>query len=128
VHSLLLIGANVDTVVRLRTMTRAIRSPSIVVHEVVGTIASVPLLTVPWILGGLSPTREDLTWSILIAFATAFLSVVAIVLFVLDVARFEPDKAEGSAPAAPALPRGERAGRPAARRGSDAGGAGQKGE
>ena len=89
VLSVLLIVSNVDTVVRLRRMVRAIRSPSMVVNEYVGTVGSIAIVTVPWALGGLSPTREDLAWAILIAFVTAFLSVAATVLFVLDVARFE---------------------------------------
>ena len=44
------------------------------------------LVLLPWILGGLHPSREDLTWAILLSFAGGFLSVGALVLSVLDVA------------------------------------------
>lgn len=88
--SLLLIAANVDTVMRIRAVTRAIRSRSLLVNEIVGTVGSIGILVSPWVLGGLSPTREHLAWAILIAFGTAYLSVAATVLFVLDLTRFEP--------------------------------------
>jgi hypothetical protein len=39
--------------------------------------------------GGLHPTREDLTWAILLSFAAGFLSISAVALSVLDVARGE---------------------------------------
>ena len=45
------------------------------------------LLALPWILGGLSPTRRDFAWSILLAFAAGLLSIVAIVMSAFDVAR-----------------------------------------
>lgn len=95
--SLLLIATNVDTAVRIRAVTRAIRSTSLLVNEILGTVGTVVIVVVPWILGGLSPTREDLTWSILIAFVAAFTSVAATVLFVLDIARFEAVVPERSA-------------------------------
>ncbi len=37
----------------------------------------------------MQPTREDLTWSILLSFAAAFLSVCALVLSAFDIRRFE---------------------------------------
>jgi hypothetical protein len=45
------------------------------------------LVSIPWILGGLDPTREDLAWSILVSFAIAFISVFALVISVFDVSR-----------------------------------------
>ncbi len=39
----------------------------------------VVLIVLPWALGGLHPTREDLTWAILLAFAAGFLSIAATV-------------------------------------------------
>jgi hypothetical protein len=45
------------------------------------------LLVIPWVLGGLSPTRRDFTWSILLAFAAGLLSIGAIVMSAFDVAR-----------------------------------------
>jgi hypothetical protein len=36
--------------------------------------------------GGVDPSREDLTWAILIAFGTAFLSLATLLLSVFDIA------------------------------------------
>jgi hypothetical protein len=57
--------------------------------EVVGTAAVVVIVLLPWILGGIDPTREDLTWSILVSFATGFLSICATVMSAFDLSRFE---------------------------------------
>ncbi len=58
-------------------------------NEVVGTGAVVVIVLLPWILGGLHPTREDLTWAILLSFASAFLSVCALMVSSFDISRFE---------------------------------------
>ena len=87
--SLALIAANVDSARRLRTSKKVIRSTALVVNEAVGTAAVVTLVILPWALGGFHPTREDLTWAILLSFTSGFLSVCALVLFVLDVAGIE---------------------------------------
>jgi hypothetical protein len=44
------------------------------------------IVLVPWILGGIDPSREDLTWAILNAFGTAFLSLATALLSVFDIA------------------------------------------
>jgi hypothetical protein len=44
------------------------------------------IVLVPWILGGIDPSREDLTWAILISFGTAFLSLATLPLSVFDIA------------------------------------------
>ena len=62
------------------------------VNEALGTIGVVLLVTLPWILGGFNPTREDFTWAILIAFVIGFLSISALVLSAFDLAR--PDAGE----------------------------------
>jgi hypothetical protein len=87
--SLLLLAANVDTAARIRAVTRVTGSTALLVNELVGTAAVVVIVALPWVLGGLHPTREDLTWTILLAFAIGFASISALVLFVLDLARFE---------------------------------------
>jgi hypothetical protein len=51
-----------------------------------GTVGVVAIVLLPWVLGGFDPTREDLTWAILIAFGTAFLSLVTLLLSVFDLA------------------------------------------
>jgi hypothetical protein len=48
--------------------------------------ASTRIVLVPWVLGGVGPSREDLTWAILIAFGTAFLSLATLLLSVFDIA------------------------------------------
>ena len=83
VLSVVLLAANVDSILRLR----GVRSSALVANEAVTTAMTVALVTIPWILGGLEPTREDLTWSILLAFAAGLLSIAAIVMSVFDVAR-----------------------------------------
>jgi|SRR5215216_8197528 len=87
--SLLLLAANLDTAARIRAVTRVTGSTALLVNELAGTAAVLVIVALPWVLGGLHPTREDLTWTILLAFATGFTSISALVLFVLDLARFE---------------------------------------
>ena len=87
--SLLLLAANLDTAARIRAVARVTGSTALLVNELVGTAAVLVIVALPWVLGGLHPTREDLTWAILLAFATGFASISALVLFVLDLARFE---------------------------------------
>jgi hypothetical protein len=43
----------------------------------------------PWALGGLHPTRKDLTWAILLSFAAGFLSIFETVMSVFDISRIE---------------------------------------
>jgi hypothetical protein len=94
--SLLLLAANLDTAARIRAVARVTGSTALLVNELVGTAAVVVIVALPWVLGGLHPTREDLTWTILLAFATGFTSISALVLFVLDLARFEAKSGDGS--------------------------------
>jgi hypothetical protein len=67
-------------------LIRGAQSISLVVNELVGTALVVVLVLLPWILGGLDPTREDLTLSILMSLGSGVLSVGARVLSVLDTA------------------------------------------
>jgi hypothetical protein len=87
--SLVLIAANVESVARLRGVAAATGSMALLVNEVVTTALAVALILLPWLLGGLEPTREDLTWSILLAFAAGFLSIAATVISAFDIARLE---------------------------------------
>jgi hypothetical protein len=95
VLSLMLIAANIDTAVRIRTVARITPSTALVVNEVMGTAGVVVLVSVPWILGGLHPTREDLMWAILLAFASGFISISALVLSVFDIARVQRRRPDG---------------------------------
>jgi hypothetical protein len=78
--SLALITANLDTALRIQDVRRLTGS------KVLGTIGVVLIVLVPWALGGVDPSREDLTWAILIAFGTAFLSLATLLLSVFDIA------------------------------------------
>jgi hypothetical protein len=83
--SLLLIAANLDTAVRIGAVREATGSTVLLANEIVGTMGVVVIVATPWILGGIDPTREDLTWAILVSFATAFLSLATLMLSVFDI-------------------------------------------
>jgi fumarate reductase subunit D len=58
----------------------------LLVNEVAGSVAVVVLVVLPWMLGGLDPTREDLTWALLLSFTAAVASVFVLVLSIFDLA------------------------------------------
>jgi ABC-type maltose transport system permease subunit len=92
VLSIMLVLANIDTAVRMRAVRKdTTRSTALFLNEIAGTVGVVVLVVIPWILGGLRPTREDLTWAILLAFGSGFISIAALVLSVFDTARIEAD-------------------------------------
>ncbi len=93
----MLVAANVDTLRTLPALARTGSSRTLVLHELAGTALVLPIVLLPWILGGIDPSREDLTWSILLAFAVSFLSISALVLTAFDLPR-------GERPEAPAPP------------------------
>jgi hypothetical protein len=81
-----LVAANIDTVRRLGAVQGGDGSRLLVVNEAAGTAAVIVLVVLPWVLGGTSPSREDLTWAILLSFATAVASIFVLVLSVFDLA------------------------------------------
>jgi hypothetical protein len=87
VLSVVLVAANVDTAGQIRDVQRVTGSSTLFVNEIVGTLGVAVLIVTPWILGGIDPSREDLTWAILLSFLTAFVSVLALVMSVFDVER-----------------------------------------
>jgi hypothetical protein len=87
--SLLLVAANVSTLIHFRPLAGATRSYIWAGNELVGTIAVLAVVLVPWVLGGFHPSREDLTWAVLLSFAMGFVSMCALVLSVFDTARAE---------------------------------------
>ena len=70
-------------------------------NEAVATALTVLLLVIPWALGGLEPTREDLTWSILLAFVAGLMSIAAIVMSAFDVTQPSTDETVTATGAAP---------------------------
>jgi hypothetical protein len=89
VLSIFLILANIDTAARILSVRKYTRSNALFINEVAGTVGVVVLVVLPWVLGGLRPTREDLTWAILLAFTSGFISISALVLSAFDIARIE---------------------------------------
>jgi hypothetical protein len=95
-----LLAANVDSIRRVR----GVRSVALLANEAVTTGLTLLLLILPWALGGVRPTREDLTWAILLAFAAGLLSVSATVMSAFDLPPSTPiddagqraDQADGS--------------------------------
>jgi hypothetical protein len=74
--SIVLIAANVDSVRRVRGE----RSIALLANEAIATGLTLLLVILPWAMGGLRPTREHLTWAILLAFAAGLLSVSTTVM------------------------------------------------
>ena len=93
--SLTLLAANVDSARRVRPVARVTRSNALIVNEVFGSVAVALVVTLPWILGGFHPTREELTWAILLAFASGFLSISAAVLSAFDIDKLDPTSTPG---------------------------------
>jgi 2-iminobutanoate/2-iminopropanoate deaminase len=97
VLSAVLVAANVETAAKVRA-TRVTQSRTLLLNEIAGTVGVVAIVALPWILGGLRPSREDLTLAAFLALATAFVSVGAIALSTFDIARLG---AAGEPPPAP---------------------------
>ncbi|HMG30734.1 MAG TPA: hypothetical protein VK585_11515 [Jiangellaceae bacterium] len=87
VLSLLLLAANVDSAARIRGVAKVLGSSGMLVMEVLTTMLALVLIVTPWALGGLRPTREDLTWAIILSFAVGFISISATVMSAFDIAR-----------------------------------------
>jgi hypothetical protein len=118
VLSVLLVAANVESARGVRRIPRTAASPALITTEILGTIATILGVTLPWILGGLEPSREDLTWSILVSFAIGFVSIWAMVLTAFEISAPTPEVAAtqpASKPPAKLAPQ-----RPSARRRANA--------
>lgn len=101
VLSLLLLAANIETSVRIRAVVRLTRSTAVLVNDVVSSAGILALVVIPWVLGGLHPTRQELTWAILLSLTTGFLCTCTLVLSVFDISNMEAAaRAEGRAGAA----------------------------
>jgi hypothetical protein len=87
--TLLLLAANVDSAIRVRGVAKATASTTMLVLEIVTTGLALTMVVLPWALGGLRPSREDLTWAILLSFAAGFLSIAGTVMSAFDVAKLE---------------------------------------
>ncbi len=97
----ILVAVNVDTVRRMPAVWAATRSTALVGMEALTTAGAIVLVILPWLRGGLEPTREDLNWAILIALAAGFLSIAVTVMTVFDFTRVDDARAlppEGPSP------------------------------
>jgi hypothetical protein len=83
--SVVLVAANVDSARRIRRVPGPGRSRTLLLNEVAGTVGVVVLVVLPWILGALRPSREDLTLAALLAFGLGFASVATMALFIFDI-------------------------------------------
>jgi hypothetical protein len=54
------------------------------------------LVLIPWLFGGLHPSREDFTWAILVWLLVGFFSTNTVLLSVLDIIRLEAAAGVGS--------------------------------
>ena len=83
--SLLLIVATVDRLRHVQQLSRTMAGPLLVGSEVIATAGAVLVVTVPWVLGGVDPSREDLTWAILLALASGIFGIWAMVMIAFDI-------------------------------------------
>jgi len=84
-----LVAANVSSAVGVRPVMGATGNRTLLMNEIVGTVGVAFIVILPLATGGLSPSREDLVPSILIALGIAFLSTCVLVLTLFDIAQFE---------------------------------------
>ena len=94
--SLVLVAANLDTAARIRAFVKVVGSSSFPLNEVGGTVGVLVLVLIPWLLGGLHPSREDFTWAILLSLLVGFFSTSTVLLSVFDIIRLEAAAGVGS--------------------------------
>ena len=94
--SLVLVAANLDTAARIRAFVKVVGSSSFPLNEVGGTVGVLALVLIPWLLGGLHPSREDFTWAILLSLLVGFFSTSTVLLSVFDIIRLEAAAGVGS--------------------------------
>ena len=78
------------------TLSKPAGSSSFPLNEVAGTVGVLALLLIPWLLGGLHPSREDFTWAILLSLLVGFFSTSTVLLSVFDIIRLEAAAGVGS--------------------------------
>ena len=93
-----LVVTNVSTARGVRPVMRVTGNRTLAINEVIGTAGVALIVIVPLVTGRLSPGREDLVPSILIALGVAFLSTCVLVLTLFDIAEFERSEAPDATP------------------------------
>ena len=104
VLTLLLIAANVETALRVRSVRLPGQPRTLLLNEIVGTIGVVLIAVLPWAIGGWRPGREELMLAALLALGTAFVSVGAMALSAFDVARLDATTADSPGSPVPSGP------------------------
>jgi hypothetical protein len=84
VLSVALFLQNIRTVYLLVRLPRGARYRALVVNEIATTLLSLTLVALPWVLGGLRPSREQLAASFILALVAAFVSTCAFVMSAFD--------------------------------------------
>ncbi len=84
-----LVAANVSSAIGVRPVMGATGNRTLLINEIVGTVGVALMVIFPLATGGLSPSREELVPSILIALGIGFLSTCVLVLTLFDIAQFE---------------------------------------
>lgn len=97
--SLALLRALVEWTLRYRDLRRVVPLPRDATWLTWVTTAVV--IGLPWVLGGLSPGREDLVWSLLLAGALALQSTAGLLLTSFDLAKLEQAARGGGGSRAP---------------------------
>lgn len=88
----LIVALVVENVVTVGTVMEVVRVAGLrllAMIEIVGTVTVVVMVALPLVLGGLTPSREDMVPSILLSLGIAFLGTGVLVLSLFDIARFE---------------------------------------
>ena len=92
VFSALLLAVSLDAANRLLRSRGVGMSRALVLNEVIADVASVAVITLPWVLGGWVPPPSAFIPSLLLALGAGFISTTTLVLTLYDEPRREPTK------------------------------------
>ncbi len=82
-----LVGSVVQTALASRRLQSAIGVR--VMSQVAVWMATTLVVGIPWVLGGLAPSRPDFTWALMVICVFAFLSTVSLMLSTFDISDLE---------------------------------------
>lgn len=98
--SVLLVAATVSTGRRILTPRGSAQSPTVIINEWAGMIGTIPLVALPWVLGGLAPRPADFNASLLLALGFGFSSTVTLIMNEFDAKRDARPRTEPGSSAA----------------------------
>lgn len=82
-----LVGSVLQTALASRRLQSAIGVR--VMSQVAVWMATTLVVGIPWVLGGLAPSRPDFTWALMVICVFAFLSTVSLMLSTFDISDLE---------------------------------------